>query len=193
MDADKLADGVLAPYVDLLGDSEKQRLAHFLRPVRRRQYLAGRVLARHALAQVLDVDPRSISLEERHGAAPVLAVPPDQHAGFSISHSGRWVACAASAGSKLGLDIETVDATRDMQAIAEHAFDEAARNWLADRPDETRVRDFFHLWSSMEAQFKLGTTAASQFCLSTQQLSIVLCCEQVLSDLPTLEVKEFLP
>jgi 4'-phosphopantetheinyl transferase len=193
LDTGTLADETLAGHADWLAASERERLSRFLRPSRRRQYVAGRVLARCVLAQALGVDARSIRLDEKHGAAPVLVEPSDGHAGFSISHSGRWVACAASASTRVGLDIEIIDAARDTNALAEQAFDDSRRDWLAARPDETRLRDFFHLWSSMEARFKLGTAAASEFFLSTPVLSVVLCCEQAVFEKPVLEVKERLP
>lgn len=123
----------------------------------------------------------------RRRAAVGVAFAPA--AGFSISHSGRWVACAVSGSSKLGLDIERIDASRDIDALAAQAFDADRQAWLTTRPAETRVRDFYNLWSRAEAQFKLDMQAGSVFELSTPELAVVLCCERVLDRPPALELR----
>src|ERR1700693_6170872 len=43
-----------AQQLDLLNESERQRYHGFLRPQRRRQFLVGRVLLRHALSDLFD-------------------------------------------------------------------------------------------------------------------------------------------
>ena len=189
LDADALADETLALYAAWLDASERERFARFQRPARRRQFLAGRVLARLALGHVLGVEPSIVRLQERAGSAPLLVSPLTPAAGFSISHSGPWVACAVSGSSKLGLDIEAVDGSRDIDALAAQAFDDRQQAWLASRPSETRVRDFYSLWSRAEAEFKLNMPAESMFDLSTPELAIVLCCEQVLDSAPEVELR----
>jgi 4'-phosphopantetheinyl transferase len=187
LDAGVLADEALAAYAGWLDGSECRRLARFIRPARRRQFLAGRVLARLALGDLLKLEPRSIRLEDRPGRAPLLASPGDAAVGFSISHSGCWVACALSRSSKIGLDIEVIDRTRDIDALAAQAFDEDRQAWLGTRPCNTRRQDFYSLWSRAEAQCKLGSPAGSVFDLSTAGLAIVLCCEQALCRAPEVE------
>jgi 4'-phosphopantetheinyl transferase len=187
LDAGALADEALVAYAGWLDGAERRRLARFIRPARRRQFLAGRVLARLALGDLLKLEPRSIRLEDHPGCAPLLASPADAAVGFSISHSGGWVACAVSAGSKVGLDIEVIDQTRDIDALAAQAFDGDRQAWLGMRPPDTRRQDFYKLWSRAEAQYKLGAPAGSVFDLSTAGLAIVLCCEQVLCRAPELE------
>jgi 4'-phosphopantetheinyl transferase len=189
LDADALTDEALASYFAWLDASERERLARFQRPARRSQFLVGRVLARLALGHVLGVEPSVIRLQDRPGSAPLLLSPLTPAAGFSISHSGRWVACAVSSGSKLGLDIEVVDENRDIDALAAQAFDADQQAWLAARPPATQVRDFYSLWSRAEAQFKLGVPAGSRFDLSTPELAIVLCCEQVLACAQKVELR----
>jgi 4'-phosphopantetheinyl transferase len=189
LDAGALAEETLASCSGWLDTSEHQRLARFIRPARRRQFLAGRALARQALGLVLGTRPEAVRLQDRPGCAPALVSPAAGTAGFSISHSGRWVACAVSASSKVGLDIELVDPGRDIDALAAQAFDERQQAWLAARPQDTRLRDFYSLWSAAEARFKLGMPAETTFDLSTPELSIVLCSDEVLSLAPAVEIR----
>jgi 4'-phosphopantetheinyl transferase len=187
LDAGTLDDAVLAGCLAWLDDSERERLARFVRRERRRQFIAGRMLARRTLGAVLGVAPETVRLVERPGAAPALAVPDAGAAGFSISHSGAWIACAASAMGRVGLDVEMVDPARDIDALAAQAFDASQQAWLAARPAASRLADFYRAWSTLEARFKLGTAAAATFDLSRPGLSIVVCCEHEPAAAPVVE------
>jgi 4'-phosphopantetheinyl transferase len=187
LDARTLDDGLLAQCTAMLDDSERQRLARFVRRERRNQFIAGRMLARRALGAVLGVAPETVRLVERPGAAPALVKPACTQAGFSISHSGPWIACAASATGRIGLDVEVVDPARDIDALAAHAFDASQQAWLAARPAAVRLSDFYQAWSTLEARFKLGTVAAATFDLSRPGLAIVVCSEHALAAAPVVE------
>lgn len=179
-DADAMTDASLQRYLGWLTPGELARHGRFVREQRRRQFVAGRVLLRMALAPLLRVQPQQVLLEERNGQAPRLLTPAPCGAapGFSISHSGRWVACAVGEHA-LGLDIEVRDAARDLAALAKQAFDadEMARWQQMQRwDDEARVEGFYRLWSEKEARIKLGM-AVGGYCIAVphEELSVVLC------------------
>ncbi|MFL6671923.1 MAG: 4'-phosphopantetheinyl transferase family protein [Massilia sp.] len=187
LDCRTFADEALARFAGWLDRSEVQRLERFVRPERRRQYLAGHALARQALGRLLELPPETVGLVEQPGAAPLAVVPGGGTCGLSISHSGHWVACAASATTRVGLDIELIDATRDIDQLAAQAFDPEQQAWLAKRPAATRMRDFYQLWSAAEARFKLQAPCADQIEFSHPALSVVLCCEHALALRPQLQ------
>src|SRR5476649_1476622 len=156
----------------LLSVSEAARYRRFVRPQRQRQFLIGRVLLRRALCTVLDL--------------PAGVAPP----GFSISHSGDWVACAVSASTALGLDIELLDPARDIAALAEQSFDAIELAALGMEPESRRMAAFYRMWSSKEARYKLGVgsdAAASCIALAHPALSIVVCSAQPLATAPAIE------
>jgi 4'-phosphopantetheinyl transferase len=187
-DAATLSDSALAGYAGWLGEGERQRAARFVRPARRRQFIAGRALLRLALARTLGMEPDTTHLPERPAAAPLLALAGHEHIGFSISHTACWVACAVSTAGRVGVDIELIDPARDIDALAGQAFDAQQRAALAARPPASRVRDFYTLWSTAEARFKLGVEPASTFEFSHPELSVVLCCERAPTTRPSLEL-----
>ena len=185
VDGRGVADDRVGDFVGWLGVGEMSRYQRFVRPARRRQFLLGRALARKALGQLLGVYPQDLHIEDRPGQAPVLTGP-HSSTSFSISHSGPWVACAVSADSALGLDIEQLDSTRNILALAEQAFGSERRAWLAARPSETRMREFYTLWSTQEARIKLGREPAMTTNLVHPEISVVLCSSMPLSPLPQL-------
>ncbi|RFP14534.1 MULTISPECIES: 4'-phosphopantetheinyl transferase superfamily protein [unclassified Duganella] len=190
-DADAVADGDL---LDWLSASEMARYRRFVRAQRQRQFVAGRVLLRMALGSLLGVAPRDIELEDIPGGAPLLKVPKvrGRVPGFSISHSGRWVACAVSAQTALGLDIEMRDPQRDLAALAAQAFDaDEMAQWarLQALDEAQRVAGFYGLWSGKEARFKLGGTAhAHRRDVPHEELSVVLYSALPLAAPPRMEL-----
>jgi len=175
----------------LLSDSEAARYRRFVRPQRQRQFLIGRVLLRRALCAVLELPADALKVEEHVGHAPRVLLPGGvAPPGFSISHSGDWVACAVSASTALGLDIELLDPARDIGALAEQSFDAIELAALGMEPESQRMAAFYRMWSSKEARFKLGTgsdAAASCIALAHPELSIVVCSAQPLAAAPLIE------
>lgn len=193
VDADAVTEADLQRYRGWLSASEMARHQRFVRAQRQRQFIIGRVLLRAALARALGVAPQDVQLEEQVGKAPRLSAPVLKGGtpGFSIAHSGRWVACAVSTGTALGLDIELRDGGRDLEALAAQAFGpEEMAHWDRMRrlPEAERCAGFYRLWSEKEARFKLG--AAGGHCVSVPhaELSVVLCSEKPLARAPHIEM-----
>jgi 4'-phosphopantetheinyl transferase len=189
VDADAVAEADLLRFRDWLSAGEVARYQRFVRAQRLRQFVVGRVLLRMALGRLLCVAPCEIQLEERVGKAPLLVSPAvdGRVPGFSIAHSGRWVACAVSAQTALGLDIEMLDAGRDLAALAAQSFDAREIARWDGLPAERRVDGFYRMWSEKEARFKLGMEGHC-VALPHAELSVVVCSELPLDRAPTIEV-----
>jgi 4'-phosphopantetheinyl transferase len=194
VDADAVTDAELQRLRGWLSPGEMARHQRFVRAQRQRQFVVGRVLLRMALGRLLGVTPQEIKLEEQVGKAPRLAAPVIKgvQPGFSIAHSGRWVACAVSAQTALGLDIEMKDGARDLDALAAQAFDSVEMSqWarLQGLAGDQRVEGFYRLWSEKEARFKLGINGGGHcLVLPHDELSMVLCTEKPLEKPPAIEV-----
>lgn len=176
LDAAAMDAALAAEWLSALGTSERQRYHGFKRPARRAQFLAGRMLLRRALTEAAGIPPRAVLVRERPGNAPELSIAQDmQPPYFSLSHSGCWIACAVSAATPLGVDIEIMDAARDIAALSAQAFTEAEAAAIAALPDPGRVAAFYALWSRREAEYKLGTMPSHYHAVSHPGLSVALC------------------
>lgn len=189
VDSTALDSAALAPFMGWLSPSELSRYHGFTRPLRQRQFLVGRVLLRQALGELLGMPGQALVLTERRANAPLLDLPDSEHIGLSISHSGPWVACAVSGESLLGLDIEVVDPTRDLDALAEQAFEPASVAWLRARPASSRVRDFYHLWCAREARIKLPAQQGDCIDLEHPVLAVALSSAQAFMPAPLLQLR----
>jgi 4'-phosphopantetheinyl transferase len=174
-DAGALPESVLASYAGWLGEAERARHARFVRLERRRQFVAGRALARLALGRLLELEPAGIALQERPGQGPAL-LRPSRFAAFSISHSGPWIAVAASTETLVGLDIERIDPSRQVMALAQQAFGpEQVAHLTACAPPQ-RIEVFYRMWCEHEARIKLGVPVDSMFSFGRPGLAGALAC-----------------
>ncbi|MEP7073186.1 MAG: hypothetical protein ABI727_03310 [Nitrosospira sp.] len=175
--------------------SEELRYKRFVRAQRQRQFFIGRVLLRLALSKLLGVSTDMLSLTEQPSRAPLLTLSNQllTTPGFSLSHSGDWIACAVSASTMLGLDVEVVNPMRDIFGMANQAFDSEEVIRLYDLPEEERIIAFHHLWVEKEARYKLGECEAPTCAILPHHadLSIALCSAKPLSALPMIVLTTF--
>ena len=190
-DAAALDEPALAACAGWLGGGERERLARFVRAERRIQFIGGRALLRRALGELLGVAPGAIALQERPGLGPALVHPAAPAVGFSISHSGTWIACAASTETALGLDIERIDPGRDVLRLAEQAFEPGLAARLAACEAAERTDLFYRLWCELEAGIKLALPVGKMYAFGRPGLSAALACAAPLVSDPTFELVTF--
>lgn len=139
-----------------LGAQERQRLSGITSPRRREQFLAGRWLARHCLADMLGGDWRGYELSApEEGRPEVMACESGAApAGFfSISHSADWLACAV-APFPVGVDIEGTTRERDVAALIELTCSDVEQRQMNGLSADDLKRAFQARWSLKEAWIK---------------------------------------
>lgn len=123
------------------------------------QFAAGRALTRAALSAYRNFPPRAWQFSFGEWGRPEIVdpyTPLDLH--FNISHTSGFVAVAISRCPEIGIDVERVDRSVDIEAVARAVFSErelvhflrcGTAGWLGD----ARGR-FFDLWTLKEAYIK---------------------------------------
>jgi 4'-phosphopantetheinyl transferase len=189
LDIDEINDSQITSSLVWLAPTELVRYQRIARQLRQRQFLAGRLLLRYALAKLLKIPAQHITLTEQERQAPLLHIGgmTAQLPYFSISHTGNWAACACSRSIQLGLDIELLDARRDLDAISQHTFHADDVAWLKRQPDQ--VAAFYRLWSIKEARYKLTQqykVGEAEHCYEVPHadMSVVLMANQALAAKP---------
>jgi len=139
----------------LLSDEELSRMERLVSGQVRREYAAGRALARLALGHFLSVPPRQLTLAVDGESRPVLAGA-YRSAGidFNLSHSGDLVAVAVTGGLRLGIDVELHTERPTAPALARRFFS-PAENALLERTGPAHYTQRWHrIWTTREAHAK---------------------------------------
>lgn len=147
-------DGDAPDDADFLDDAERTRLQSMRSPQRRRQFVAGRGLARQLAAACAGAVPGDWRVDvDARGAPRLCRRDEGAQLHVSIAHSGDRVACAVAA-TPLGIDLETAARPRDLLAVAGFVFPAGLRDDLTALDDAMRAREFYRWWALAEAHGK---------------------------------------
>ena len=130
----------------LLAEEDFARLPRIARARRRAEFLAGRALLRFALERWTGHSAREHRLRTDGRGKPRCFDGP----AFSVAHEGHWVACAIAPCGDVGIDVQSVTATRAITAIADRYFAAPEADWLHGGCPER----FYMLWVLKEAYLK---------------------------------------
>lgn len=139
-----------------LSAAEEQRLAGLSSPGRRRQFVAGRRLARWLLNEVFG--PQDWTLSADSGAPPRVENRPSLH--LSLAHSADRVVCALG-DMPVGVDVEHLRCRRDLDGLIAMACDAQEQGRLAGLDPAARQDGFHALWTLKEAWFKCHAPVGS--------------------------------
>lgn len=146
------AEPVVAGLERVLSRDELERASRFRFPRLAGAYVITHGVLRLLLARYLDRDPAGISFE--YGVQGKPAVSKQPQFGFNLTHSEGMAAVAVTIGCPLGLDLERLRPTSDIEEIAGRYFcPEEAAEILALAPGE-REQAFFRCWTRKEAYIK---------------------------------------
>jgi 4'-phosphopantetheinyl transferase len=150
MDLDTLAAQRGRDLGTYLSADERERARRLQTARAKRRYTAGREMLRMALTRRSDLDPADVVFDYDSCGKP------STHAGgfFSVAHSDWLGVVAITQLGAVGIDIERIRASVDVDRIATRIFpaDEVRR--LATLPDGDRRRAFFERWVHAEAVTK---------------------------------------
>lgn len=147
-----------------LDEGERARAAHINNEVRRKHFLAGRVLLRHQLSVVTGhgVQPATWKFENgKYGKPCVTSGQPQID--FSISHARGMIAIATGSAIRVGIDLEPITGTQNTDPVVDQ-LSPREQAWLERQAEAGRWASFLRLWTAKEAVSKLlGTGCGLEF------------------------------
>jgi acyl transferase domain-containing protein len=121
-------------------------------PLRRQEWLLGRLAAKRAIAELTGLPAAEISILSDGEGRPMAALACGAHAPFlSITHK-NGVAIAAAATNPIGVDLESLRSVRDPSLFAERVLTADERAFVDSSGDADRAVVLF--WSLKEAAAK---------------------------------------
>ena len=136
-------------------------LSRVLDPGVARRRLLARGLLRVLLADGLGIPTERVELVRRPGGKPMLTTGAGSAAsglGFNVSHSRDVVVVAIARDRAVGVDVEAIDPSLDVDAIVRRFFAPAEARSLLALPSREKSAQFFREWCRKEALLKaVGT------------------------------------
>lgn len=132
--------------------SEHQRAARLRRPLDRVRFLRGRAALRLVLSTYAGCRPRAVDLRADEKGRPFLADL--DRFDFNSSGSGGFAAIAVSTDSRVGIDIEAIQADFPCRQLAQRFFSAEENRTLERLPADRLTAGFFQAWVAKEACVK---------------------------------------
>jgi 4'-phosphopantetheinyl transferase len=135
----------------LLNLEERRRAGRFHFEADRDAFIASHGWVRTLLGRYLNADPRGLEFTFGERGKPALRGAPLR---FNLSHSGSMAACAVARNEEVGIDIERVRPTGDLENIARRFFHAEECRKLLSLSEAIRAPAFFRCWTRKEAYIK---------------------------------------
>jgi len=145
--------GSAGAYANTLSQSELERANRFRFADDRERFIVARGALRATLGNYLDIKPEQVEFTYGSNGKPALA---SRNAGvqFNMSHSRNLALVAFTSTGKIGVDIEYMDDSLEVEAIAGRFFSALEVQTLLTLPAEARRLGFFNCWTRKEAFVK---------------------------------------
>jgi 4'-phosphopantetheinyl transferase len=144
------------PGAEQLPPPERERAASFLREQACHRWVAARWTLRRVLESYLEEPAASIELALGENGKPRLRS--GDRIEFNLSHSGGLALVAVTEGREVGVDVELIEAERDLVALAKRALPREDAAAVHAASDIERPAVFYAAWTRHEARVKcLGT------------------------------------
>ncbi|MEA3238489.1 MAG: 4'-phosphopantetheinyl transferase superfamily protein [Candidatus Bipolaricaulota bacterium] len=121
----------------------------------RSRYIVAHGVLRELLADYMALSPRDISFGHTEKGKPFLkGGGGEQRLRFNLSHSGEWAAVGFALSTEVGIDIEQIDLSVSIEAVARRFFSNSEFEAIQAIPLEQRTAAFFTTWTRKEAYVK---------------------------------------
>ncbi|HEY4303060.1 MAG TPA: 4'-phosphopantetheinyl transferase superfamily protein [Gemmatimonadaceae bacterium] len=140
--------------IALLSAEERSRASKFQRISDRVSFVAARAELRRNIGAELGMPAERVPIGVSLHGRPTLPAGMADVLDFNVTHSTSRVAIALSRGRRVGIDIESVLALRDLDLLIQEVMGPRERNRLASLSGMARTRAFYECWTRKEALVK---------------------------------------
>ena len=139
------------------GESERERLLSIKNPAAQKNSLSALLCLDRLIKCTICSGEDLTVIREKNGKPRFASLP--YH--FSITHS-RDLCAVALCKENVGIDLEFVDASRNVEALSKRFFSSEEHSRLL--ASENSLEDFFALWVKKEALAKLSGEGLAAIC-----------------------------
>ena len=157
-----------------LSRHEQGRAARFIFERDRTVFVVAHALLRHALGLIFEES--AIRFRTNAYGKPELDLTFEHGIHFNLSHTRGMAVCAICRGHPIGVDVEAIDRSVDIQMLAQQYFAASEHELIAKASSQQRIQIFFRLWTLKEAMLKaVGTGLAvplQEFAFTLEPLTL---------------------
>ncbi len=186
-------------FVEILSPDEIARANIYNLSKDRRHFIISRAILRILLSSYIGQQPADITFSYTENLKPILNSRRKSPVCFNVSHSHELILYAISYGESVGIDVEYVRPTLDLDsdALAKRFFSSSEYEYLNLLPIEKRREEFIRIWVTKEAYLKAVAKGISDIerikTIIPKDKSLILKLKEGNKDLDVWEIRQFEP
>lgn len=138
-----------------LSSDEIARADRFYFPEHRERFIIGRGSLRYILGSYLNIEPSEVEFAYQQRGKPILASQFTKSGiFFNLSHSQDLALCGITYQKLIGIDLEYIRQTSDIENLAKRFFLPQEYELIKSLPDAQKQQIFFRYWTCKEAYLK---------------------------------------
>jgi 4'-phosphopantetheinyl transferase len=138
-----------------LSEDEQIRAKRFYYERDRKHFIVGRGLLRTLLSRYVGIAPEQLRFcYSSRGKPSLVATGADNTIQFNLSHSHGLALYAVTFDRQIGVDLEYIRSTSDVEKLAQRFFSARESAIIHSLPPEQKQIAFFHAWTCKEAYLK---------------------------------------
>ena len=137
---------------DYLSPIEHERAAKFKFPNDREHFLLRHYLLKLILCEYCDCQPHELKFRYNNYNKPFINIPEFKELKFNMSSSDDLMMIGLCKQNDIGIDVEKIRETGNLEHIALENFSERELEYLNSKLDKTTA--FFNIWTRKEAFIK---------------------------------------
>jgi 4'-phosphopantetheinyl transferase len=135
----------------LLSQDEKERAVHFKYLKDQHNFIIARGILRRLLSLYLNTAPQEIEISYGLWGKPCL---PIESLYFNLSHSRAYALYGFARDYEIGIDLEYIDESLDLEEMALNIFSPAEQKQWKKLNEKDKRQAFFKFWTRKEAYLK---------------------------------------
>jgi 4'-phosphopantetheinyl transferase len=149
------SDPIIAALTRILSDEEKKRAVRFLFPIDRKRFIVCRGILKMILGHYLKIDPNQLYFAYSSNGKPLISNSINsQNLRFNLSHSDSLALYAFTLCHEIGIDVEKIIRTPEMDQVAKRYFSENEYCIYRFLHGKKKKEMFYKYWTRKEAFIK---------------------------------------
>lgn len=145
-------DNKILYYASLLSQNEQKRVSSFQFRKDQSRYIISRGILRCLLGRYLEEEPKRIDILYGFWGKPCLLK--EKSLFFNLSHSGDYILYSFARWYEVGIDVEYVDTTLELENMARSVLLPDEFLYWYSLPPKKKIRAFFKYWTAKESFLK---------------------------------------
>lgn len=137
--------------IALLSDDEVSRANKFVFDKDRNSYIICRGYLRKILSSYLNIDPKYLEFSYNKYGKPYIDNNPIK---FNLSHSGDFCVLGISESQNIGIDIEKIDPSVNINSLLESILSKRELGHINKYPEDMKLDLFYDVWTQKESVIK---------------------------------------